>query len=184
MRWRWRVWGTSIFFPPASSCATPPCGFLGDRGGGAGGAGLGAPGGRAGPPRGAAGLGPAGRRAGAGGRRGGTHHRAACRAAAGRAHRVHRRAAVSGHAAPVPEQGMNSAGASPGTTTADLLVCHQLGGGGLGRRPRGSARPLLTPVHTLLVSGGATANRGPWGAGKSPLFANLWGQRAPRSGHV
>src|SRR3989344_4157085 len=25
MRWRWRAWGTSISFPPTSSCATPRC---------------------------------------------------------------------------------------------------------------------------------------------------------------
>ena len=72
---------------------------------------------------------------------------------------------------------MNAAVASPVTTTADLLVCDQLGVGVPGR-------PLLATVHTQLVPGRVTAILGPNGAGKSTLLAMLSGQRAPRSGHV
>ena len=72
---------------------------------------------------------------------------------------------------------MNAAVASPVTTTADLLVCDQLGVGVPGR-------PLLATVHTQLVPGRITAILGPNGAGKSTLLAMLSGQRAPRSGHV
>ena len=72
---------------------------------------------------------------------------------------------------------MNAAVASPVTTTADLLVCDQLGVGVPGR-------PLLATVHTQFVPGRVTAILGPNGAGKSTLLAMLSGQRAPRSGHV
>lgn len=69
------------------------------------------------------------------------------------------------------------AAAAANTTTADLLVCDQLGVGVPGR-------PLLATVHTQLVPGRVTAILGPNGAGKSTLLAMLSGQRAPRSGHV
>ena len=72
---------------------------------------------------------------------------------------------------------MNAAVASPFTTTADLLVCDQLGVGVPGR-------PLLATVHTQFVPGRVTAILGPNGAGKSTLLAMLSGQRAPCSGHV
>ena len=72
---------------------------------------------------------------------------------------------------------MNAAVASPVTTTADLLVCDQLGVGVPGR-------PLLATVHTQFVPGRVTAILGPNGAGKSTLLAMLSGQRTPRSGHV
>ena len=72
---------------------------------------------------------------------------------------------------------MNAAVVSPVTTTADLLVCDQLGVGVPGR-------PLLATVHTQFVPGRVTAILGPNGAGKSTLLAMLSGQRAPRSGHA
>lgn len=70
-----------------------------------------------------------------------------------------------------------SAAASPLSTTADLLVCDQLGVGVPGR-------PLFATVHTQFVPGRVTAILGPNGAGKSTLLSMLSGQRTPRSGRV
>lgn len=71
---------------------------------------------------------------------------------------------------------MNAAVASPVTTTADLLVCDQLGVGVPGR-------PLLATVHTQFVPGRVTAILGPNGAGKSTTLRMLCGILEPSEGN-